>query len=132
MASISSISVFVPPFSSLRKAKSYSSGFPQKINQIHILQANIATTCTDVVIVGAGAAGLSAARTLIARGKGHKITILEATDRIGGRICSKTLGNTRVEMGAEEHYGATGGNPVYTAVTDEYGTGMFEEGFTGA
>lgn len=38
----------------------------------------------DVVIVGAGAAGLMAARELAKAGK--KIIILEARDRIGGRI----------------------------------------------
>ena len=37
----------------------------------------------DVVIVGAGTAGLSAARTLI--GEGASVAIVEAADRIGGR-----------------------------------------------
>jgi NADPH-dependent 2,4-dienoyl-CoA reductase/sulfur reductase-like enzyme len=37
----------------------------------------------DVVVVGAGAAGLSAARTLIDRG--FSVAVLEARDRIGGR-----------------------------------------------
>jgi monoamine oxidase len=37
----------------------------------------------DVVVIGAGSAGLSAARALIAQGK--SVVVLEATDRIGGR-----------------------------------------------
>lgn len=38
----------------------------------------------DVIIVGAGAAGLAAARTLLAAGR--SIAVLEARDRIGGRV----------------------------------------------
>lgn len=38
----------------------------------------------DIVVLGAGAAGLVAAHELVALG--HKVTILEARDRIGGRI----------------------------------------------
>ena len=39
---------------------------------------------TDVIIIGAGASGLMAARELSKAGK--KVLILEARDRIGGRI----------------------------------------------
>src|SRR5207249_352417 len=39
----------------------------------------------DIIIVGAGAAGLMAARELSERGK--KVFVLEARERIGGRIC---------------------------------------------
>jgi monoamine oxidase len=42
----------------------------------------------DVVVVGAGAAGLSAARTLIDRG--YSVAILEARDRIGGRAYTES------------------------------------------
>jgi len=43
----------------------------------------------DVVIVGAGFAGLSAARTLTRAGK--TVAVVEARDRLGGRTCSEEL-----------------------------------------
>lgn len=43
----------------------------------------------DVVVVGAGLAGLTAARRLAARGA--KVTVLEARDRAGGRACTQRL-----------------------------------------
>ena len=55
-------------------------------------------------------------------------TLLEATDRIGGRVYSRTLGQTRVEMGAEEHYTATGSNPVWPAIRGQYGTSIYVDG----
>jgi monoamine oxidase len=42
----------------------------------------------DVAIIGAGVAGLSAARTLMAKGK--RVLVLEAHDRIGGRTFTDT------------------------------------------
>jgi len=42
----------------------------------------------DVVIIGAGSAGLSAARTLIARGK--SVVVVEGADRIGGRAYTES------------------------------------------
>ena len=60
---------------------------------------------TDILIIGAGAAGLMTAYTLVKAGK--KVTILEARDRIGGRI--HTFGDahhfTGIELGAEFIHG---------------------------
>ncbi len=53
-----------------------------------------------VVVIGAGFAGLAAADAL--RADGAAVTVLEARDRVGGRVFSRQLGNGAViEMGAE-------------------------------
>lgn len=62
----------------------------------------------DVLIVGAGAAGLAAARVLTAAGL--RVAILEARDRIGGRILTAHqsvpgLGRVPIELGAEFVHG---------------------------
>lgn len=61
----------------------------------------------DAVIVGAGAAGLGAAQTLI-RG-GAKVIVLEARDRVGGRaFCDNTTFPVPVDLGAQWfHQGLT-------------------------
>src|SRR3954452_22270834 len=54
----------------------------------------------DVVVGGAGLAGLAAARDL-ARG-GADVTVLEARDRVGGRVEQTTLPDGRlVQLGGE-------------------------------
>lgn len=50
----------------------------------------------DVVIVGAGVAGLSAAWAL----RDRNIVVLESEDRVGGRLCSHTRGNYWINYGA--------------------------------
>ena len=57
-----------------------------------------------VVVIGAGAAGLAAARAL--HDDGHAVTVLEARDRVGGRAhTSFDLGPHAVELGAEFVHG---------------------------
>ena len=59
----------------------------------------------DAIIIGAGAAGVAAARELFDAGK--SILILEARDRVGGRVLSTVDPNTAlpVELGAEFIHG---------------------------
>lgn len=52
---------------------------------------------TDVVVVGAGYAGGTAARELSAQGL--NVVVLEARDRIGGRIWTDTFAGERIELG---------------------------------
>jgi len=53
----------------------------------------------DVIVVGAGLAGLTAARTLAAQGK--KVKVLEARGRVGGRTFSKEVGGAVVDVGGQ-------------------------------
>jgi monoamine oxidase len=51
----------------------------------------------DVIVVGAGLAGLTAAREL--GNTGHRMLILEARDRLGGRAFTSRFAGTEVELG---------------------------------
>ncbi len=54
----------------------------------------------DVVVVGAGLAGLTAARALVAAGR--SVVVLEARDRVGGRTLNHDLGDGQVvEVGGQ-------------------------------
>lgn len=73
---------------------------------VSLLQAASLVTSTavpdavDVAVVGAGLAGLTAARDLLQGGK--KVIVLEARDRVGGKVFNHPLANGGVtEVGAE-------------------------------
>jgi monoamine oxidase len=55
---------------------------------------------SDVVVIGAGLAGLAAARRLVA--SGHEVTVVEARDRVGGRTEGLVLEDgTPLELGGQ-------------------------------
>ncbi len=76
---------------------------------------------TDVVVVGAGFAGLAAARAIDAAGAG--VLVLEARDRVGGRTVNAEIGDGKVvEMGGQ-WVGPT--QDRIAALADALGVGTF-------
>ncbi|KAL3732681.1 hypothetical protein ACJRO7_029347 [Eucalyptus globulus] len=69
---------------------------------------------SSVIIVGAGISGICAAKVLAENGV-EDILILEATDRIGGRIRKEAFGGVSVELGAGWIVGVGGKvpNPIW-------------------
>lgn len=59
----------------------------------------------DVIVVGAGLAGLAAARRLVAEGR--RVTVLEAGDRVGGRVRSIRTPYGRTLDGGAQFIGPT-------------------------
>jgi monoamine oxidase len=75
-------------------------------------------------VVGAGLAGLTAARELARAGA--DVVVLEARERVGGRVWSRELGNGAiVEMGAEF---LLPGNTSIRELAEEYGLGFWDKG----
>lgn len=52
-----------------------------------------------VVVIGGGIAGLAAAHRLLAGGR--RVTVLEASDRVGGKLLPGEIAGVRVDFGAE-------------------------------
>ena len=75
----------------------------------------------DVVIIGAGMAGLAAARALAEAGR--RVTVLEATERVGGRIRTVREGAEVIELGAEFVHGRP---PELWALIEEAGLSTYE------
>ncbi|MFE8944739.1 protoporphyrinogen oxidase [Streptomyces sp. NPDC007856] len=57
------------------------------------------TPTGHVVVIGAGVAGLAAAHRLL--GRGARVTVLEAADRVGGKLLPGEIAGVRVDLGAE-------------------------------
>jgi monoamine oxidase len=80
----------------------------------------------DVVVVGAGIAGLTAARRLLAAGRA--VAVHEARDRVGGRLLSVSGDTGVVDLGAtwfwpnESHV---------QALAEQLGVGTFEQSLAG-
>jgi monoamine oxidase len=77
----------------------------------------------DAIVIGAGAAGLIAAGDLLEAGR--RVTLLEARDRIGGRIWTRREPGVAVpiELGAEFIHGHA---PVTEALLERSGTAIIE------
>lgn len=86
---------------------------------------------TDTIVVGAGMAGLTAARLLHAAGQ--RVVVLEARDRVGGRLWTDRTAGFSVDRGASWIHGLTG-NPLTDLVTAlgmetrEFTVGSFQAG----
>ncbi|WP_034260951.1 flavin monoamine oxidase family protein [Actinospica robiniae] len=78
---------------------------------------------TDVVIIGAGLAGLSAARTLHAQGV--DVLVLEARDRVGGRTCSVVEDDGRLVEYGGQWIGPT--QDRVKALIEEFGLATFAQ-----
>ncbi|TVU04447.1 hypothetical protein EJB05_22461, partial [Eragrostis curvula] len=86
----------------------------------------VGARCAKVIIIGAGMSGISAGKRLSDAGI-KDILILEATGRIGGRICKTEFAGTNVEIGANWVEGVADDNsvdtvdvnPIWSIVNDE-------------
>ena len=76
------------------------------------------------VVIGAGLAGLAAADEL--RRSGAEVTVLEARERVGGRVWSRRLDNGAVvEMGAEF---ILPGSTLVIELAERFGLGLWDKG----
>jgi monoamine oxidase len=80
------------------------------------------TQTVDVAVIGAGFAGLTAARNVAAAGK--SVMVLEARDRVGGRVENLDLGNGHVSERGGTFVGPTQDHVL--ALASALGVGTFD------
>ncbi|MBN8681189.1 MAG: FAD-dependent oxidoreductase [Chitinophagales bacterium] len=78
---------------------------------LHACDKNEQFSDKSVLVIGAGIAGLAAARQL--QNRGFKVTVLEAQDRVGGRLRSNRSLGIAFDEGASWIHGVQG-NPIAT------------------
>lgn len=83
----------------------------------------------DTIVVGAGVSGLTAARLL--HQAGQRVVVLEARDRIGGRLHTSRIDGVATDLGASWIHGIAN-NPLFDLVetlglpTKEFTVGSFQ------
>jgi spermine oxidase len=87
-----------------------------KLFLVVFLQIYSTSATPSVLIVGAGPAGIAAAARLLSNGHTN-VRLLEAENRVGGRVDSVFFGEAYVDLGAESCHG-TKDNAVYELVKD--------------
>src|SRR6187549_3852046 len=75
----------------------------------------------DAIVIGAGLSGLVCARAIAAAGA--TVTVLEARDRIGGRLLTGTVGGATIDLGGQW---LTAGQRRLVALAAELGVATYE------
>ncbi|MFF3340326.1 protoporphyrinogen oxidase [Streptomyces flavidovirens] len=79
---------------------------------------NVESRTGHVVVIGGGISGLAAAHRLV--GAGARVTLLEATDRLGGKLLAGEIAGAPVDLGAESMLAR---RPEAVALAREVGLG---------
>src|ERR1700761_6370336 len=80
-----------------------------------------ASSSADVIVVGAGFSGLAAARKLAKSGK--SVLVLEARDRVGGKVLNKVLDDGDITEAGGTYIGPT--QTRMANLAKEYGVGLY-------